>query len=606
MLKIKHILCAIPLFCIGCASEKITPTTPQIEISTKDKWDLKDLCADDKTAIQSMNQLLKQAQAFKIKHQNLFKTTPKEADLKKALEEYEEFYEKVSKVFSYASLKHSVNLEDDATGKMYQSVVSLYTQINSELVFFQNEIIKLPNLSYKTKYDYWLKNLRLWKSHILDTKTEEYATQKSLTSDAAWVRLYDETLASIVFKFDGQELRLEEVLTKTLDPDETIRKKAILSLSEGLKGQEKVFVRIFNTVGQDSRIENSFRKFSTPDSSRHLSNQIEKEVVDLLVATVKENYKKLSHRYYKLKARILKKDRLEYWDRNAPLFDDKEERIPYEAAKVLVKEAYAEFSPKLAEIVQRFYDNEWIDVYPRKGKIGGAFCSLTVPSVHPYLLLNYQGKTNDLRTLAHELGHGIHTILAKDQGVLMFGTPLTIAETASVFGEMLAFEKTKKLNPKKMLASKIEDMLNTVVRQIAFHEFEIAVHSELKKGGELTLKELNAIFRRTQEEALGPHVNLDPAVDRLWIYVSHFVHEPFYVYAYAFGDCLVNSLYMQYKKTKDKKLFVEKYIEFLSAGGSKSYKDLLEPFDLDPTQKSFWENGLKLISDMIDELESLL
>jgi len=570
-------------------------------------WDLTDLCTNDAAAFSDMQTLLKQAQEFTKKYQNLFKTTPGETVLKESLQHYEDFLEKVFKITSYASLKHSVNLDDDTVGKMYQKIMDVYTQIKSELVFFENGLVKLPKLGFKTKYDYWLQNLRLQKSHILDDATEQYASQKSLTSRSAWVRLYDETLAGIVFKFDGEDLMLEEILSKMSDLDANVRKKAAFALSAGLKTQEKIFVRIINTLAQDHKIENAFRDFKNPDDAKHLENQIEKEVVDLLVATIKENYKNLSHRYHKLKAKILKKDKIEYWDRNVPLFVEGDAKdIPYEEGKAIVKKAYADFSPRLAELVQKFYDNAWIDVYPGKGKTSGAFSHPTVPSAHPYILLNYQGKIRDVATLAHELGHGAHQILSEKQGLFLSDTPLTIAETASVFGEMLTFEELKKLNPKRLLASKIEDMLNTVVRQIAFYDFEKTVHLEIKKNGELTLKELDAIFRRTQEEALGEYVNIDPIVDRYWVYISHFIHSPFYVYAYAFGDCLVNSLYMQYKQTSNKKEFEEKYIEFLASGGSKSYRDLLKPFGLDPSQKSFWENGLKMISDMIDELENLI
>jgi len=573
----------------------------------KEKWDLTDLCSSDETATALMDECIKEAQTFKEKYQHFFQTTPTKNELMSVLRQYETLFEEIYKIISYTSLKHSVHLDDDAVGKMYQNLLSHYKKIKSDLVFFENGLIKLPELKYKTHYDYWLKNLRLHKFHILDDATEQYAHQKSLTSRAAWVRLFDETLENITFVFDGQKLTLEEVLSKMSDADANVRKKAALTLNEGLKTQEKVFVRIMNVLAQDHKIENAFRHFNNPDDSKHLSNHIEKEVVDLLVKTVKENYKNLSHRYYKLKAKILKKDKIEYWDRNVPLFAEEDNKdISYEEGKIIVKDAYAHFSKALADLVQEFYDNPWIDVYPRKGKTSGAFSHSTVPSAHPYILLNYQGKIRDVATLAHELGHGVHQMLARQQGLFLSDTPLTIAETASVFGEMLTFTALKKRNPKRLLASKIEDMLNTVVRQIAFYEFEKAVHLAVKEHGELTLQELNAIFRRTQEEALGDYVHLDPVVDGFWVYISHFIHSPFYVYAYAFGDCLVNSLYMQYQKTENKEEFEKKYIEFLRSGGSKSYKDLLKPFGLDPTQKSFWENGLQLISDMIDELEDLI
>jgi oligoendopeptidase F len=356
---------------------------------------------------------------------------------------------------------------------------------------------------------------------------------------------------------------------------------------------------------KEKEVEDKWRQYKKPVSSRNRVNQVEDEVVDALVGTVTKNYQKLSHRYYALKAKWFDVSQLNYWDRNAPIPGEDDAIISWKEAKEIVLNSYNTFSPHLATIGEQFFDKNWIDASPRAGKASGAFSHPTVPSVHPYILMNYQGKSRDVMTLAHELGHGIHQVLAGRQGHLMADTPLTLAETASVFGEMLTFQsmlknKTSPEQRRLMLASKVEDMLNTVVRQIAFHEFETHLHDE-RRSGELTPDDIGEIWMKIQKKSLGPAIKLDPNYSAFWSYIPHFIHSPFYVYAYAFGDCLVNSLYAVYEESESG--FTEKYIEMLSAGGTLRHKELLSPFNLDAGNPEFWEKGLSMIEGFIDELD---
>jgi len=385
------------------------------------------------------------------------------------------------------------------------------------------------------------------------------------------------------------------------------RKKAAKAIGDVLGKNIKLLAHITNTLAKDKEIDDRLRKFATPVSSRNLSNQVEDEVVDALNTAVKNSHADLSHRYYRLKAKWFGVDQLDYWDRNAPLPDDDDRQIDWETARSTVLKAYGEFSPELAAVGQKFFDNPWIDVPPRAGKSSGAFAHPTVPSAHPYLLLNYHGKTRDVMTLAHELGHGVHQVLAGEHGYFLSDTPLTLAETASVFGEMLTFQSMlrSETDPKMkriMLAGKVEDMLNTVVRQIAFFEFEKRVHDK-RREGELTVDEICEIWLAVQHESLGDAIRYEDEYKYYWSYIPHFIHSPFYVYAYAFGDCLVNSLYDVYEHAEDG--FQQKYLDMLKAGGTKHHKELLAPFGLDASDPAFWQRGLNMIKRMIDELEEL-
>jgi oligoendopeptidase F len=407
--------------------------------------------------------------------------------------------------------------------------------------------------------------------------------------------------------FDGEMLPLEAVVHKMSDMNAEVRKRAAHSLNAGLQLQMPLFATITNVLAKDKEIDDKWRHFAKSDSSRHLDNQIEPEVVETLASCVRKNYAQLSHRYYGLKAKMLGLQRLEYWDRNAPLPIDDDADISWPLARKMVLDAYSSFSPTISSIAQEFFDKNWIDVPTRTGKTSGAFSHPAVPSAHPYILLNYQGRRRDVMTLAHELGHGVHQMLAREQGYLLADTPLTVAETASVFGEMLTFQHLlgtcETPNQRKaLLAGKIDDMLNTVVRQIAFYHFEQLIH-QARRQGELAPDDLASIWQRTQEEALGSAVNIDPITHSYWAYISHFIHSPFYVYAYAFGDCLVNSLYAFYQQQPNG--FEAKYLDLLKAGGSKGYNDLLQPFGFDLKQEAFWQGGLQMISGFIDELEGM-
>jgi len=421
----------------------------------------------------------------------------------------------------------------------------------------------------------------------------------------AWVRLFDETLAGIQFVVNYKKLSSGEVLTRMSDKNPSIRRDAAKAFGKGLKENIRLFSLITNTLAKDKEIDDRWRGLPHPVSSRNLQNQVEDEVVSALRDAVRKSYPTLSHRYYKLKAQWLGLDTLEYWDRNAPLPEADEKYVSWDEAKNIVLSAYREFDSRLGQVATEFFDNPWIDAKPRQGKEPGAFSHPTVPSVHPYILMNYHGKFRDVMTLAHELGHGIHQVLAADQGYLLADTPLTLAETASVFGEMLTFQSllraTKgEISRKVLLASKVEDMLNTVVRQIAFYEFEEKVHEE-RRLGEIDPERLGDIWMSVQKDSLGPAFQFDNEYRYFWAYIPHFLHTPFYVYSYAFGDCLVNSLYDLFSKGHPK--FQQKYIQMLQAGGSLRYNELLTPFELDASDPSFWKRGLDVISGLVDQLE---
>jgi oligoendopeptidase F len=404
-----------------------------------------------------------------------------------------------------------------------------------------------------------------------------------------------------------ESLTSAEVLNKLSDRDGAVRKAAAKSVGQVLGDNQRVFALITNTLAKDKEIEDDWRGFARPVSARNLANYVEDEVVDALVQAVRDSFPRLSHRYYALKAKWMGVETLPYWDRNAPLPEDADATIPWDQARQTVLDAYAAFSPRLADVGRRFFDQRWIDAPVRPGKSPGAFAHPTVPSAHPYLLLNYQGRIRDVMTLAHELGHGVHQVLAGPQGHLMADTPLTLAETASVFGEMLTFRALLRAesDPRRrkiMLASKVEDMLNTVVRQIAMHGFETRVHDE-RRESELLPDRLGEIWLETQKESLGPALRFEDEYRHFWAYIPHFVHTPFYVYAYAFGDCLVNSLYAVYENASDG--FAEQYLDMLRAGGTKRHKELLAPFGLDASDSKFWSQGLDVIAGFIDELETI-
>ena len=530
-----------------------------------------------------------------------------------AIETYEAISELAARAESYAQLLHAADLSDAGTGKFRQTVRERVTAITGELLFFTLEINRMEDDELEAKladpeaarYRPWLRDVRLSRPHRLNEETERLFHVKRLTGRAAWTRLFDETMAALRFPVGGEDLTVQQALHLLSDPDGAIRREAAGSVGRILGNNARLFALIANTLAKDKEIEDGWRSYDTPQAARHLSNRVEAPVVDALTRAVMEACPRLSHRYYALKARWFGVDALEYWDRNAPLPGDEEADIPWSEAAEIVLDAYGAFSPRMRGIGARFFDGRWIDAAPRAGKSPGAFSHSTVPSAHPYILLNYQGGTRDVMTLAHELGHGVHQVLAGAQGPLMAETPLTLAETASVFGEMLTFRALLAragdgARRKRLLAAKVEDMLNTVVRQIAFYRFESIVHEE-RREGELTAERLCDIWLDVQRDSLGPAIRLGGDYRYYWTYIPHFVHSPFYVYAYAFGDCLVNSLYAVHEAGAPD--FPEKYLAMLEAGGTLHHRELLAPFGLDASEPAFWARGLSLIETMIDELE---
>jgi oligoendopeptidase F len=539
------------------------------------------------------------------------------ADFLAAITAYERIQEILGRLMSYAQLLYAGDMSNTEFGRFQQNINERSTQISLETLFFTLEINKLSDADMQSKLQHaplrrftpWLDTVRAFRPHQLSDDLEKMLHERDVVGRQAWMRLFDETMADLRFEVDGKKLTSNEALNLLYEQDGTKRKSAADAVSKGLKDNQRIFALVTNTLAKEKEVDDKWRKFARPVSSRNLANQVEDEVVDALVAAVKANYPKLSHRYYKLKAKWLGMPKLNYWDRNAPLPDDEDAPIAWSEAQSLVLTAYNAFSPKLAEVGQVFFDKGWIDVPPRPGKAPGAFAHPTVPSAHPYLLLNYHGRTRDVMTLAHELGHGVHQVLAAPQGQLLCDTPLTLAETASVFGEMLTFQALLKreTDPEErrvLLAGKVEDMLNTVVRQIAMHEYERRLH-DARREGELTPDRISEIWLATQREALGDGVDLPDGTGyaTYWAYIPHFIHVPFYVYAYAFGDCLVNSLYAAYQQAEAG--FAEKYLDMLKAGGTKRHKELLAPFGLNAADPAFWSKGLGVISGFIDELEKM-
>ena len=531
-----------------------------------------------------------------------------------AIAEFESIEEVLGRLGSFAGLIYSGDTSDPQRAKFYGDLQDRLTAISTDLLFFTLELNRIEDAILETAlqtpalatYRPWLEDLRLERPYQLDDTIERLFHEKSVTGRGAWNRLFDETLASLKFDVDGETLTLEPTLNRLVDSDESKRRSAAEALAATFRENLRLFTLITNVLAKDKSISDSWRGFGDVAAARHLSNRVEPEVVEALVEAVREAYPRLSHRYYTLKARWLGKDRLEHWDRNAPL-ETLNRVVPWEEARQTVLSAYRGFAPEMARIAGRFFDAQWIDAPTRPGKAPGAFAHPTVPSVHPYVLLNYQGKARDVMTLAHELGHGVHQVLAADQGLLMSHTPLTLAETASVFGEMLTFRSMldqagTPQERKIMLAGKVEDMINTVVRQIAFYSFERKVHLE-RKEGELTAERLGELWLEVQGESLGPAIRLGPGYETFWTYIPHFIHSPFYVYAYAFGDCLVNSLYAVYQQAEAG--FQDKYFAMLRAGGTKRHGELLAPFGLDAGDPGFWRMGLSVIDGLISELEAL-
>jgi oligoendopeptidase F len=591
--------------------------SPQAEpVGPLPAWDLSDLYGgqNDPKLEADLAAIERDAKAFRERH---FGTLAglEGAALGEGVAAFEKIEERLGRIMSFAELTYAGNQSDPLTAKFFQTMQERVNAISTNILFFTLELNRLDDdeLARKLKapelarYQPWLRDLRAFRPHQLSDEMERLLHEKYVAGRGAWVRLFDETIAALRFPLRGKDLTSAEALHLLSDRDPAMRRDAAKSIGKVFGDNARLFALVTNTLAKDKEIDDKWRHYPRPISARNLSNRVEDAVVDALISSVREAFPRLSHRYYRLKARWFGKEALDYWDRNAPLPDADEETIAWPKARDTVLSAYAAFSPDLAEVGRKFFDRSWIDAGVRPGKAPGAFAHPTVPSAHPYLLLNYQGKTRDVMTLAHELGHGVHQVLAAGQGHLMADTPLTLAETASVFGEMLTFravldaEKDPKRR-KAMLAGKVEDMLNTVVRQIAFVEFERRVHDERRKG-ELTADRIGEVWFDIQRESLGPALRFEDEYRFYWAYIPHFIHSPFYVYAYAFGDCLVNSLYAAYMRAPEE--FAEKYLDMLRAGGTKRHQELLAPFGLNAADPAFWRGGLDVVAGLIDELEKV-
>ena len=596
-----------------------TAASQRADLGPMPVWDLGDLYPGPQSDAVPADLAKAAAEAKRIKETyegKLAGLAKAGAPFGEAIAAYEALSDTLGKLGAYAGLLYASDRSNPEHARFYGNIQEQLTAITTDLLFFELEINRLDDAELAqaltvpavARYKPWLEDLRKEKPYQLEERLERLFHEKSLTARGAWNRLFDETMAALRFEVKGEPaaLPLEPALNFLMHPDGARRQAAAEALAKVFKDNIRLFTLVTNTLAKDKEIADRWRGFKDVADSRHLANRVEGEVVDALVSAVREAYPATAHRYYALKAKWLGKPRLAYWDRNAPLPDRPERTVTWAEARATVLNAYGAFEPRMATIAERFFDRGWIDAPVREGKSPGAFSHPTVPSVHPYILMNYQGKPRDVMTLAHELGHGVHQTLAAPLGPLLSQTPLTLAETASVFGEMLTFKAllasaTDAKERKALLAQKVEDTINTVVRQIAFYAFERRLHEE-RKGGELTAERLGQIWLEVQAESLGPAIELGAGYETWWCYVPHFIHSPFYVYAYAFGDCLVSSLYGLYQDAHPG--FVAKYFAMLEAGGSKHHSELLAPFGLDATQRTFWQKGLKVLEGMIDELEA--
>ena len=519
------------------------------------------------------------------------------------------------RIMSYAGLRYYQQTTDSARAKFLSDCQEKITTYTTPLVFFSLELNRLDEGALEAmyaenadlaRYQPAIRRIRAMKPYQLSDELEKFLHDMGVVGDA-WERLFDETIAGLSFTVEGDELGIEGTLNLLTDPDRAKREAAARELARVFGENIRTFSRVHNTATKEKEVIDRWRSMPTPQTGRHLSNDVEPEVVEALRDTVVAAYPKLSHRYYELKRKWLGVDRMQVWDRNAPLPMEETRTVGWDEARETVTRAYAGFDPRMADLAQPFFEKGWIDAGVKPGKAPGAFAHPTVTDVHPYVMLNYLGKPRDVMTLAHELGHGVHQVLAAGQGELLSSTPLTLAETASVFGEMLTFRRMldgaeTKAERKVLLAGKVEDMINTVVRQIAFYDFECKLHAA-RREGELTPDDINALWMSVQAESLGPAFDFMDGYETFWAYIPHFVHSPFYVYAYAFGDGLVNALYAVYEENPDG--FQEKYFDMLKAGGSKHHTELLAPFGLDASDPAFWDKGLSMISRLIDELEAM-
>ena len=580
------------------------------------EWDLSDLypAPDAPEFAADMAAVERDCAAFAADYQGKLATLDASA-MAACIARYETIEMTAGRLMSYAGLRYYQNTVDAERAQFIANAQDRITNATTPLVFFSLEFNRIPDETYQAlfqdasiaRFKPVFDRMRAMRPHQLSDELERFLHDQSTVGAAAWNRLFDETTAAMSFTVDGEVKNLEATLDMLSDHDRAQREKGARAVAEGFKSQIKLFARLHNTLAKEKAIEDKWRAMPSPQYGRHLSNHVEPEVVAALRDAVVAAYPRLSHRYYRLKAKWLGLDKLQVWDRNAPLPTETPRVIDWAEAETTVLDAYAQFSPEMAALAKPFFEKGWIDAGVKPGKAPGAFAHPTVTSVHPYVMLNYLGKPRDVMTLAHELGHGVHQVLAAAQGEMLSSTPLTLAETASVFGEMLTFRAllsrtTEPAARKALIAGKVEDMINTVVRQIAFYDFECKLHAA-RAEGELTPEQINALWMSVQGESLGDAFEFMDGYEVFWAYIPHFVHSPFYVYAYAFGDGLVNALYAAYAAGVPD--FEAQYFEMLKAGGSKHHKELLAPFGLDASDPAFWQKGLDMIAGLIDELEAM-
>ena len=580
------------------------------------EWDLGDLYAapDAPEVARDLGWLKTACAEFAAAYEGKLAGLSPEAMLG-CVRDYEKIEAVAGRIMSFAGLRYYQNTLDPERAKFMSDCQDKVTDYTTPLVFFALEFNRIEDATFETlfadpalaRYKPVFERMRAMRPHQLSDELEKFLHDQSTIGAAAWNKLFDETVAGLGFEVAGEALNLEGTLNLLTDTEREKREAAARELARVFSANLKLFARVHNTLAKDKEITDRWRKMPSPMHGRHLANHVEPEVVEALRNAVVAAYPKLSHRYYALKAKWLGLEKLQVWDRNAPLPMETKKVVGWEAARETVLEAYAGFAPEMADLARPFFADGWIDAAVKPGKAPGAFAHPTVTEVHPYVMLNYLGKPRDVMTLAHELGHGVHQRLAAGQGELLASTPLTLAETASVFGEMLTFRRLldgakSPAERKVLLAGKVEDMINTVVRQIAFYDFEVKLHAA-RREGELTPEAIGALWMSVQGESLGPAFEFMEGYETFWAYIPHFVHSPFYVYAYAFGDGLVNALYAVYAEGEPG--FQEKYFEMLKAGGSKHHKELLAPFGLDASDPKFWDKGLSMISGFIDELEAM-
>ncbi len=578
-------------------------------------WDLSDLYAssNDPQLAKDKEDVLKEADAFAAKYKGRI------ADLsvnefKGMLQEYEALQDKGGKIGSFAYLQWSTDTGNSEYGKLVQEANELGSEISQRLVFLDVEWLKVPDEEAQKLieapelefYQHYLESSRRYKNHVLNEDQEQILSAKSVTGRSAWVRFFDETLGQAKFELDGKEYSEQEVLSKLHESDRDLRIRAHASLTKKFKELGHPLTFVFNTLLADKSTNDKLREYPSWITSRNLSNETDDETVDALVNAVTAQYP-LVQRYYKLKAKLLGLDEMFDYDRYAPLIKN-EATINWESAKEMVLESYTEFHPKMGEITNEFFEKNWIDAAIKQGKRGGAYSAGTVPSAHPYVFMNFDGKIRDVQTLAHELGHGVHQYLSRQQGPLQAGTPLTTAETASVFGEMLVFQNLLKelSDPKEKLAllvGKIDDTIATVFRQISMNRFENAMHTARREEGELTTERFSELWIEQQKALYGDAVSLTDEYGIWWSYIPHFLHTPGYVYAYAFGELLVLALYEEFTQRPDG--FADRYMELLSAGGSEWPHDLVAKMGLDIRDPEFWNKGLSSFEKMVEEAEEL-